>query len=86
MIAIRLSRKGAPKKPFYHMVVADSRCPRDGRFVEQLGYYNPVARGKAVKLDVNVERFDYWVSQGANVSTRAAALVKQFKKTTQVAA
>lgn len=76
MVVVRLSREGAKKAPFYHVVVADSRFKRDGRFLERLGFFNPVARGKAEKLRIDTERLDHWVSKGAQVSDRVAFLVK----------
>ncbi|RLA04052.1 MAG: 30S ribosomal protein S16 [Gammaproteobacteria bacterium] len=77
MVTIRLSRGGAKKKPFYHIVVADSRYPRDGRFIERLGFFNPVAKGEAETLRVNIERADYWLSQGAQPSDTVGTLLKQ---------
>ena len=58
MLTIRLARSGAKKRPFYHISVADSRMPRDGRFVERVGYYNPIASGQEIKLQIDVERID----------------------------
>ena len=78
MVVIRLARSGAKKRPFYNMVVADSRCRRDGRFVERIGFYNPVASGKEIGLRVNLERLAYWQGHGAQLSPTAARLVKQF--------
>jgi small subunit ribosomal protein S16 len=77
MVTIRLSRGGAKKRPFYHIVVTDSRNKRDGRFIEQLGFFNPVAKGAEETLRVNRERIDHWVSQGAQTSERVAALLKK---------
>ena len=79
MVTIRLSRGGAKKRPFYHLTVTDSRNPRDGRFIERVGFFNPIARGGEERLRVDNERVDYWVSQGAQVSERVAALVKEAK-------
>lgn len=76
MVTIRLARGGAKKRPFYHIVVADSRRARDGRFIERLGFFNPVARGNEEKLRLDTERLNYWVSQGAQPSDRVAKLVK----------
>lgn len=76
MVVIRLARGGSKKRPFYHVVVADSRRARDGRFIERLGFFNPVASGAAVKFDINGERFQYWVSKGAQPSDRVSYLVK----------
>ncbi len=76
MVTIRLSRGGAKKRPFYHLTVADSRRARDGRLIEQLGFYNPVARGNEEKLRVDLERVDYWLGQGAQASERVQHLLK----------
>lgn len=80
MVTIRLSRGGAKKRPFYQIVVADSRCARDGRFIERVGFFNPLAQGKAERLRVNLERVDAWVAQGASLSDRVANLVKEARK------
>ncbi len=80
MVSIRLSRGGAKKRPFYHIVVTDSRNRRDGRYIERLGFFNPVAKGGEEKLRVDVERADYWVSHGARPSERVAALIKDYRK------
>lgn len=77
MVVIRLSRGGAKKRPFYNMVVTDSRNRRDGRFVERIGFYNPVASGNAESLRVSVDRLAYWQSNGAQMSPTVARLVKQ---------
>ena len=81
MLTIRLARSGAKKRPFYHISVADSRMPRDGRFVERVGYYNPIASGQEVRLEVDIERIDYWISQGAQPSERVLNLLKQNTET-----
>ena len=75
MVKIRLARAGAKKRPFYHLVAADSRSPRDGRFIERLGFFNPIAVGGEVRLRVNTERVDHWVARGAQLTDRAAKLV-----------
>ena len=80
MVVIRLARSGAKKRPFFNMVVADSRHRRDGRFVERIGYYNPVAAANEPGLVVNAERLAYWRSQGAQLSPTAQRLVKDFAK------
>jgi small subunit ribosomal protein S16 len=80
MVVIRLARSGAKKAPFYHVVVADKRAARDGRYIEQIGYFNPVARGQAVRLEMKKDRVDYWLGEGAQASERVAALIKQFDK------
>lgn len=80
MVSIRLSRAGAKKRPFYHVVVTDSRNQRDGRYIERLGFFNPIATGKDEKLRIDVERVDYWIAQGAKPSERVASLIKGLKK------
>lgn len=80
MVTIRLSRGGAKKTPFYHVVVADSRSKRDGRFLERLGFFNPVARGEEEKLRIDTERLEYWIGQGAQMSERVASLAKSLVK------
>jgi small subunit ribosomal protein S16 len=77
MVVIRLARSGAKKRPFYNMVVTDSRNRRDGNFVERVGYYNPVASENEKGLVINTERLAYWQSKGAQLSPTAARLVKQ---------
>lgn len=77
MVTIRLTRGGAKKKPFYHLVVTDSRSSRDGRYLERVGFFNPVARGKEERLNVNHERIAYWVGTGAQMSDRVKQLVKE---------
>lgn len=77
MVKIRLSRGGAKKKPFYHIVVTDSRKARDGRNIERLGFFNPVARGQEQRLRLNLERIDYWTGVGAQLSDRVKTLVSE---------
>ena len=77
MVTIRLARGGAKKRPFYHVVVADSRKARDGRFIERIGFFNPIAAGQEQVLKIDQKRLTYWLSQGAQTSERVAALVKQ---------
>jgi small subunit ribosomal protein S16 len=77
MVVIRLSRGGAKKRPFYHFVVTDSRKPRDGRYIEDIGFFNPIATGKEVRLRLDRERLNYWVSTGAQLSERVQTLLKQ---------
>ena len=79
MVIIRLARGGSKKRPFYSINVCDSRCRRDGRFIERIGYYNPMAAGQAVRLNVNQERLAYGQSQGAQLSETVARLVKEAK-------
>jgi small subunit ribosomal protein S16 len=80
MVSIRLSRGGAKKRPFYHIVVTDQRNRRDGRYIERLGFFNPVARGGEEKLRLDIARIDYWVGNGAQPSDRVAALMKTYQK------
>lgn len=77
MVVIRLARSGAKKRPFFNLVVADSRNRRDGRFVERVGFYNPKAAANEKALSVDVERLAYWQGKGAQLSPTAARLVKQ---------
>jgi small subunit ribosomal protein S16 len=77
MVTIRMARGGAKKRPFYHIVVTDSRNRRDGRFIERLGFFNPIAKGNEESVRLNRERVDYWLSQGAQASDRVASLLKQ---------
>jgi|TARA_B110000240_G_scaffold36594_1_gene40244 small subunit ribosomal protein S16 len=77
MVKIRLSRGGAKKKPFYHLVATDSRKRRGSGYIERLGFFNPMATGQEIKLRVNNERLDYWLSVGAQKSDRVAKLLKQ---------
>jgi len=79
MVTIRLARGGAKKRPFYHMVVTDSRNRRDGRYLERVGFFNPTAKGQEVRLNVNAERIEHWVSKGAQTSDRVAKLIKDSK-------
>ena len=80
MVTIRLSRGGAKKRPFYHVVVTDSRNRRDGRYIERIGFFNPIAQGGEEKLRLDQARIDYWVSKGAQASDRVAHLIKTHKK------
>jgi small subunit ribosomal protein S16 len=76
MVTIRLSRGGAKKRPYYQIVVTDSRNKRDGRFIERLGFYNPIASANEESLRLDRERIDYWLSQGAKTSDRVAQLIQ----------
>lgn len=76
MVSIRLSRAGAKKRPFYHLVVTDSRNRRDGRYIERLGYFNPVGKEHEENLKIDLERVEYWIGQGAQPSDRVASLLK----------
>jgi small subunit ribosomal protein S16 len=86
MVVIRLARGGAKKRPFYNVVVADSRRARDGRFIERLGFYNPKAPAGQESLRIDRARLAHWQSQGAILSDTTARLVKQFAKQQQPAA
>ncbi|MDX5362763.1 MAG: 30S ribosomal protein S16 [Pseudazoarcus pumilus] len=79
MVVIRLARGGAKKRPFFNIVAADKRDRRDGRFIERVGYFNPVASEKEKGLVINAERLEHWVKNGAKVSDTVARLVKQSK-------
>ncbi len=83
MVSIRLSRGGSKKRPFYHIVAADSRRPRDGRYIERLGFFNPGARGSEETLRLDLDRVDYWVAQGAQPTERVVDLIKQARKSGQ---
>jgi len=76
MVSIRLTRGGAKKRPFYHIIVTDSRNKRDGRPIERLGFYNPLAKLEEEGLRIDRERVDYWLGQGAKPSDRVAGLLK----------
>jgi small subunit ribosomal protein S16 len=80
MVSIRLSRAGAKKRPFYHLVVTDNRNRRDGRYLERVGYFNPVGKDHEVNLQIDVDRVDHWLAQGARPSERVAALLKSYRK------
>lgn len=79
MVTIRLTRGGANKRPFYHLVATDSRSPRDGRYLERLGFYNPLAASHEEVLRVNAERIQHWLSKGAQPSERVQHLLKEHK-------
>lgn len=85
MVTIRLSRGGAKKRPFYHVVVTDSRNKRDGRYIERLGFFNPIASGKAERLSLNEERIQYWLGHGAHTTERVVSLLKEFRKSASAA-
>ena len=80
MVTIRLSRTGAKKRPFYHIVVTDSRNRRDGRFIERLGFFNPIATGGEMRLKLDRERAQAWVERGAIPSERVASLLKEAQR------
>jgi small subunit ribosomal protein S16 len=81
MVTIRLARGGAKKRPFYHVVVADSRSKRDGSYIERVGFFNPIARGKEERLRLNNERIQYWFGNGAQATGRVSSLIKDAAKT-----
>lgn len=83
MVSIRLSRSGAKKRPFYHLVAADSRRARGGRYIERLGFFNPIAIEGQEGLRIDLDRVDHWVSVGAQLSDRARKLVDDYRKTAQ---
>lgn len=80
MVTIRMTRGGTNKRPFYHVVATDSRCPRDGKHLERLGFFNPQARGAEKRLELKLDRVDYWVGVGAGTSDRVATLIKEARK------
>jgi small subunit ribosomal protein S16 len=80
MVTIRLSRGGSKKRPFYHLTVTNSRSARNGRFLERIGFFNPVARGQEERLRIDADRLAHWVGQGAQLSERVEQLVKESKK------
>ena len=79
MVKIRLSRAGANKRPFYHLVVTDSRNKRDGRYIERLGFYNPFGKEKEEDIRVDLDRVQFWVERGAQISDRVKKLLKLIK-------
>ncbi|TVL36327.1 30S ribosomal protein S16 [Shewanella algae] len=80
MVTIRLARGGAKKRPFYNIVVADSRNARDGRFIERVGFFNPLAKGQEETLRLDLDRVEHWVSNGASTTERVAKLIKDARK------
>ena len=80
MVTIRLARGGSKKRPFYHITVTDSRNSRDGKFIERVGFFNPVARGQEERLRVDSARVDHWVGLGAQMTDRVKALLKEASK------
>lgn len=77
MVTIRLARGGSKKRPFYHVHVTDSRKSRDGRYIERVGFFNPIARGQEERLRIDSERVDYWVAKGAQCSDRVKKLITE---------
>ena len=80
MVTIRLARGGSKKRPFYHIHVTDSRNARDGRFIERVGFFNPIASGEDQRLNIDMARVEHWVGLGAQTSDRVAKLIKEFSK------
>ena len=80
MVTIRLTRRGAKNQPFYHVVVTDSRRRQGGSSLEQVGFFNPVARGKESRLRLELGRIDHWVELGAQLSDRVSQLVRTYRK------
>jgi len=80
MVTIRLSRGGSKKRPFYHLTVTDSRCARDGRYIERVGFFNPLARGQEERLRVDTDRVQQWLDKGATTSNRVKTLLKETAK------
>ena len=85
MVTIRLARHGGKKNPFYHITVAEKRAKRDGRFIERVGFYNPISRGEGERLRLNLERVDHWLAMGAQPTARVAQLIGQWRKRVPVA-
>ena len=85
MVVIRLSRGGAKKRPFYHVTVTDSRNSRDGRFIERVGFFNPIARGQEERLRLDRDAIAAWVAKGAQVSPRVVSLMKETQATAEAA-
>lgn len=79
MVKIRLARAGTTKRPFYHVVVTDRRSPRDGRYIERIGFFNPIAAGGEERLRVDLGRVEHWVARGAQASERVADLLKEYR-------
>ncbi|PLA40079.1 30S ribosomal protein S16 [Neisseria sicca] len=79
MVVIRLARGGSKHRPFFHVVVADSHNRRDGRFIERVGFYNPVANEKQERVRLQADRLNHWIAQGAQVSDAVAKLIKEQK-------
>jgi len=80
MVIIRMARGGSKKRPFYKIVATDERKPRDSGYIERLGFFNPRAKGQEVRLELKQERIDYWIGEGAQLSTRVATLLKEAAK------
>ena len=86
MVKIRLARRGAKKRPFYHIVIADQRCARDGRYIEHIGFFNPIAAGKDEPVRIDLSRVDHWLATGAQMTDRVRDLVREYRKNPPVVA
>lgn len=86
MVKIRLTRGGAKKRPFYHIVVTDQRNKRDGRAIERVGFYNPIAQGNEAKLQLDTERVQHWIGHGAQMTDKVRVLLKQASTPAQASA
>ena len=86
MVKIRLTRGGAKKRPFYHIIVTDSRSARDGRNIERVGFYNPVASGQEKRIELNLERIQHWIGHGAQMTDKVRGLYKEAGKAAATAA
>ena len=86
MVTIRMARGGSKKRPFYKIVATDERKPRDSGYIERLGFFNPRAQGQEVRLELNQDRVDHWIGEGAQLSTRVATLLKESAKEAAAAA
>ena len=86
MVKIRLTRGGAKKRPFYHIIVTDSRSARDGRNIERVGFYNPVAQGQEKRVELNLERMKFWVDNGAQLTDKVRNLYKEATTAAKAAA
>ncbi|MAQ08886.1 MAG: 30S ribosomal protein S16 [Gammaproteobacteria bacterium] len=80
MVMIRLARGGSKKRPFYYITIADRRESRNGKFIERIGFFNPLARGAEERLRLDMDRVEYWLKQGAQVSARVKSLIKAYRK------
>ena len=85
MVVIRLARGGTNKRPFYHVVVTDRRSPRNGKYIERVGFFNPIATGGEQRLRFDTARIDHWVTQGAQPSERVTDLLKQYRSSAAAA-
>ncbi len=79
MVKIRLTRGGVSRKPFYTIVATDARKPRDSSYIQRIGYFNPIARGKEVRLNIDMEKLSSWIEKGAKLTERVKALVKEWR-------